>query len=338
MAASYQKTANKMTTMGVRDWRDEKSVLKKLRVHPDFVVFSPPCEGGAGGVVAARSITTSAHACEAGRVVFDFQGSRPTPPGPPFAREGKGSVTRVFRRSRATKIRVSKPSLQYGRHQLFITPASPFGRLIPFAVLSVRNLLPVLMVTLLLMSGCQHPIPVMGHFQGAANVAAQADVRGEMSIKLPTAIDPGPMVASVIWPARGRGSDLAPRLAVIDVDGVLLNQNREGIYDSGENPVAAFREKLEAATGDSRVAAVVLRIHSPGGGVTACDILAEELDRFKAATRRPVVACLMDVATSGAYYLALGPTGSWHTRPRSQVGSALSSITSTSRTPWHSST
>ena len=50
----------------------------------------------------------------------------------------------------------------------------------------------------------------------------------------------------------------------------------------------------------------MLRIHSPGGGVTACDILAEELDRFKAATRRPVVACLMDVATSGAYYLALG--------------------------------
>ena len=169
---------------------------------------------------------------------------------------------------------------------------------------NVRNLLPVLAVTLWLVSGCQHPIPVMGHFQGAANVAAQADVRGEMSIKLPTAIDTGPMVASVIRPARG--SDLAPRLAVIDVDGVLLNQNREGIYDSGENPVAAFREKLEAATGDSRVAAIVLRIHSPGGGVTACDILAEELDRFKAATRRPVVACLMDVATSGAYYLALG--------------------------------
>ena len=170
--------------------------------------------------------------------------------------------------------------------------------------LNIRNLLPVLSVTLWLVSGCQHPIPVMGHFQGAANVAAQADVRGEMSIKLPTAIDTGPMVASVIRPARG--SDLAPRLAVIDVDGVLLNQNREGIYDSGENPVAAFREKLEAATGDSRVAAIVLRIHSPGGGVTACDILAEELDRFKAATRRPVVACLMDVATSGAYYLALG--------------------------------
>ena len=135
-------------------------------------------------------------------------------------------------------------------------------------------------------------------------MAAQADVRGEMSIKLPTATDPGPMVASVIRPPRD--AQATARIAVIDLDGVLLNQNREGIYDSGENPVAAFREKLEAAGGDTRVAAIVLRVNSPGGGVTACDILAEELDRFKAATRKPVVACLMDVAASGAYYLALG--------------------------------
>jgi protease-4 len=172
------------------------------------------------------------------------------------------------------------------------------------AQLNFRNLLPVLLIAPGLLSGCQHPIPVVGHFQGAASLAAQADVRGEMAIKLPTAIDPGPMVASVIRQARD--SQRSYRLAVIDVDGVLLNQNREGIYDSGENPVAAFREKLEAATSDQRVAAIVIRINSPGGGVTACDILAEELDRFKAATRKPAVACLMDVATSGAYYLALG--------------------------------
>jgi protease-4 len=170
--------------------------------------------------------------------------------------------------------------------------------------LHVLKLMPTLLVVLALLSGCQHPIPLMGHFQAAATVAAQAEVKGEMAIKLPTAIDPGPMAATVIRPARGSG--LATRVAVIDVDGLLLNQNREGIYDSGENPVAAFQEKLEAAAGDARIAGIVLRIHSPGGGVTACDIVADELDRFKRSTRKPVVACLMDVATSGAYYLALG--------------------------------
>ncbi|QEH32607.1 Putative signal peptide peptidase SppA [Aquisphaera giovannonii] len=159
-----------------------------------------------------------------------------------------------------------------------------------------------------LLAGCGHPIPVVatfqgaGNFQGTASVATQSDVRGEMALKLPAAIDPGPLVSSVIR----AGAAGAPRVALIDVDGVLLNQNREGLYDSSENPVAGFREKLEAARADGRVAAIVVRIHSPGGGVTACDIMAAELDRFKERTRKPVVACLMDVATSGAYYLAVG--------------------------------
>jgi protease-4 len=163
---------------------------------------------------------------------------------------------------------------------------------------------PLAILALALVGGCGHPIPVLTRFDGAASVATQADVRGEMAIKLPAGIDPGPLVASVVRavPASGAG----PRVALIDVDGLLVNQNRDGLYDSGENPVAAFHEKLDAAAVDGRVAAVVLRINSPGGGVTACDILARELDRFKATSRKPVVACLMDVATSGAYYLALG--------------------------------
>jgi protease-4 len=169
--------------------------------------------------------------------------------------------------------------------------------------LRFRVLLPALAVVAQL-GGCQHPIPVIGQFHGDANVAAQADVRGEMAIKLPSAVDPGPLLESVVQPARAPNP--GARIAVVDVDGILLNQNREGLYDSGENPVAAFREKLGMVAVDRRVAAIVLRIHSPGGGVAACDIMADELERFKAATRKPVVACLMDVATSGAYYLALG--------------------------------
>jgi protease-4 len=144
----------------------------------------------------------------------------------------------------------------------------------------------------------------VGQFHGTAGVTTQADIRGEMAIKLPSSVDPGPLTVSVVRFAQV--PNLGPRVALIDVDGLILNQNQQGMYDSSENPVAAFREKLEAAGNDGRVAAIVLRIHSPGGGVTACDILAAELERFKATTRKPVVACLMDVATSGAYYLAVG--------------------------------
>lgn len=154
------------------------------------------------------------------------------------------------------------------------------------------------------LSGCHHPIRILGQIQGNGSVAAQADIRGEVSVKLPTSSDPGPMSATVVQPAHA--ANPSPRIAVIDVDGLILNQNLEGMLGSGENPVAAFREKLAAASQDQAVVAVVLRIHSPGGSVTACDIMADELDRFRSATRKPVVACLMDVATAGSYYLALG--------------------------------
>lgn len=166
-----------------------------------------------------------------------------------------------------------------------------------------RNILPALFL-LLGAVGCHHPIRVLGQFQGSGNVTAQADIKGEVSVKLPSLTDPGPITATVVLPAHG--ANPAPRVALIDVDGLILNQNLEGVLGSGENPVAAFREKLTEAASDPSIAALVLRINSPGGAVTACDIMADELDRFRAATRKPVVACLMDVATSGGYYLALG--------------------------------
>jgi protease-4 len=162
----------------------------------------------------------------------------------------------------------------------------------------------------LVAAGCGHVIPVAATFRGETGVVADATLRGALDIKippvgvqLPTAVDPGEMVATVVRPGRGPGA--AARVALIDVDGMLLNQNFGGLYAVGDNPLAAFRDKLEATARDPRVSAVVLRINSPGGSVTACDVMAEELRRFKAETRRPVIACLMELATSGAYYLAV---------------------------------
>ncbi len=96
----------------------------------------------------------------------------------------------------------------------------------------------------------------------------------------------------------------AARIALIDVDGLLVNRNLSGSGSMGENPVAFFREKLEAAEADPCVQAVVLRINSPGGGVTACDIMREDLQRFRQRTGKPIVASLMDLGAGGAYYLA----------------------------------
>ena len=155
--------------------------------------------------------------------------------------------------------------------------------------------------------GCQTS-PFVGRFKGEAKVdadarvVADATVRGSVEVKMPPAPDPGPMAAVVVRAGHG-GSG---RVGLVDVDGLMLNQNLTGLYSVGENPVAAFREKLEAAGRDPAVRSLVVRINSPGGGVTACDIMADELRRFRDESGKPVVCCLMDVATAGAYYLAVG--------------------------------
>ena len=98
----------------------------------------------------------------------------------------------------------------------------------------------------------------------------------------------------------------SPRIAVIDVSGLLVNADAPGLLDSRENPVATFQEALALAAGDERVAGVVLRLNTPGGAVTATDIMYRELLRFRRDTGKPVVALMMDVTASGGVYLACG--------------------------------
>lgn len=104
---------------------------------------------------------------------------------------------------------------------------------------------------------------------------------------------------------RRESAFASDRIAILDVDGLLSNaRERPMIGPAGDNPVAVFKEKLDRAAADSRVKAVVVRINSPGGTVTASDLMFHELRAFKARTGKPVVAAMLDVAASGGYYIA----------------------------------
>ena len=63
--------------------------------------------------------------------------------------------------------------------------------------------------------------------------------------------------------------------------------------------------QLRLAEEDDRVKAVISKIDSPGGSVTASDILYNEIAGYKKRTNAKVVAAMMGVAASGAYYIAL---------------------------------
>ena len=155
------------------------------------------------------------------------------------------------------------------------------------------------MLLMLTCLGCKHAMRVN------TEVAMTTPMRGNMTMTMaagtPEATG-GPVIA---MPVDGSPScQKGAKVALIDVDGLLVNQNVNGPMFVGDNPVAIFQEKLDATRADPDVCAVVVRINSPGGGVTGCDVMRHLLQRYRADTKRPVVACIVDVGAGGAYYLA----------------------------------
>ena len=141
-----------------------------------------------------------------------------------------------------------------------------------------------------LLSGCKHCGLTM-RMCTSGRIVNEAPPQNNVSPVLPNRV---PLTGQ----CEGR------RVAIIDVDGLLLNADMVGPSSHGENPVSLFREKLEAAAADPCVRAVVVRVNSPGGGAAASDIMRHDLLAYKERTGVPVVACVLDLGTGGAYYLA----------------------------------
>jgi protease-4 len=100
------------------------------------------------------------------------------------------------------------------------------------------------------------------------------------------------------------------KILLVDLSGVLTDEVIGPILTIGTPPprvplLVRLREELKKAQADSHVRALVLRINSPGGTVTASDIIFRELETFKRQTSLPIVAVMMDLAASGGYYAAL---------------------------------
>jgi protease IV len=94
------------------------------------------------------------------------------------------------------------------------------------------------------------------------------------------------------------------KVLMIDVEGVISSIGDPGFLSREKNVVSRVFERMERAAGDPRVKAVILRLDTPGGEVTASDIIYHEVLRFKERTGKPVVGLMMGVAASGGYYIA----------------------------------
>jgi protease-4 len=97
------------------------------------------------------------------------------------------------------------------------------------------------------------------------------------------------------------GSDPHDKIAVIPLSGMIAFEAEGSL---GESMVEDFKLALKQAAADSNVKAVVIETDSPGGEITASDVLNDALRNFDAD--KPVIVYFNAIGASGAYYMACG--------------------------------
>jgi protease-4 len=165
------------------------------------------------------------------------------------------------------------------------------------------------------MNGFTGATPLLLLIRGIFLIFLTLSFSGCITIDIPGS-KPGKLRETVV---EGEGRS---KIALIEIEGVLREVAMPTRFGLGEHesPVARVRAQLDKAAEDGAVKAVVLRIHSPGGTATASDIIHGEIQRFKAKKPVPVVAQLMGIATSGAYYAAMA-ADSVYAQPTTVTGS-----------------
>jgi protease-4 len=89
-----------------------------------------------------------------------------------------------------------------------------------------------------------------------------------------------------------------------DKIGVLHIEGALGEGPGFEADTKRLVSQVQTWTENKSIKAIVLRINSPGGAVSATQDLFHALNQFR-ATERPIVASMGDIAASGGYYAAM---------------------------------
>ncbi|MCH2205028.1 MAG: signal peptide peptidase SppA [Lentisphaerales bacterium] len=92
-----------------------------------------------------------------------------------------------------------------------------------------------------------------------------------------------------------QGFDTSSKLAVIDINGVIMPGKQSD----------AIIDMLKEAGNDTAIKGIILNMDTPGGGVTATDVIYHEVQKLRQNGKK-VVTCMQSVAASGGYYLAAG--------------------------------
>jgi protease-4 len=110
---------------------------------------------------------------------------------------------------------------------------------------------------------------------------------------------PMPRFREVLTQYATHGSD--DKIAHIVLRGLISSSINGNV---GDSMVDDMRLSLQQARDDENVRAVVLEVDSPGGEVTAADVIYNAV--VKTRSKKPVVVYMDSLAASGGYYISCG--------------------------------
>lgn len=130
-----------------------------------------------------------------------------------------------------------------------------------------------------------------------ALLLAAVGLLGCVTVNLP--FGTGSLEQQVVYGTKG------PKILMVDISGFLSSQASDDFLRPEEAITARVHQELKLAAEEGDIRALLLRVDSPGGSVTASEILYDEIERFKQEHHVPVVVQMMGVAASGAYYVSM---------------------------------
>jgi protease IV len=119
-----------------------------------------------------------------------------------------------------------------------------------------------------------------------------------------TVVATGPSAQTPVYEEEHVSGAGPAKIAVVPVEGTIASA--DSTVPGTQPPVTpdGLADALLQAQEDPSVAAVVLEVNSPGGGVTASDQMHQSILDFKESSGKPVVVSMDSVAASGGYYIS----------------------------------
>lgn len=111
---------------------------------------------------------------------------------------------------------------------------------------------------------------------------------------------PTGLVETVVQKGKGTAG-LQERIAIIELDDVIFSDSTGPL---GGDFVSDYVKLINYAATSNKVKAIILAVNSPGGEITASDIIYNAVK--EADAKKPVVVHMGSLAASGGYYISCG--------------------------------